>query len=175
MKFWPFGRKKMTAPVAAPCAELPVPTHLKAFFVPRSDKGNKTQITGEICCTCGCKEFSAHRQQDSNGYYHLTCGVCGKNIMLFDERQHGWDTLVCHMQYESCQTEAVAEKCDKCGCERFGATVWIEPAEKEEFVSCVEGELPDAEWVNAFTWFAAHLTCASCGSKQRDWADIETA
>ena len=175
MKFWPFGRKNTTTPVVAPCAELPVPTHLKAFFVPQPDKGNKTQITGEICCTCGCTMFAAHHSKDDDCIYHLTCADCRKNILLFDARLHGWDANVCHMPGEYLQMGEENAVCHKCGGEHFHVTVWIEPTEKAEFVSCVEGELPESEWVNAFTWFAAHLTCADCGCKQRDWADIETA
>lgn len=175
MKFWPFGKKKEKASAAESCVELPVPTHLKPFFAPMPDKRNTTQITGDIRCTCGCVEFAAKHSKDDDCIYHLICDACGKDILLFDARVHGWDAAVCHMPGEYLRLEDVTVRCEKCGSERFNVTIWVEPTEKEEFISCVGGELPDSEWVNAFTWFAAHLTCVGCGCEQRDWADIETA
>lgn len=175
MKFWPFGRKKAQALVADPCTELPVPTHLKPFFVPMADKNNTTQITGSIRCTCGCEAFAAQRSVDNDCLFRLNCDACVQEVLLFDARRHGWDSVVCHEPVEAMQMGESTARCEKCGREHFGVTVWIEPTEKAEFVSCVEGELPDGEWVNAFTWFAAHLTCTHCGYRQRDWADVETA
>lgn len=175
MKLWPFGRRKEAADSATPATALPVPTHLQPFFVPHMKKRDQTQITGDVRCTCGGERFAAHRMKDSSQRYHLTCIACGKEVLLFDEKQHGWDTVVCHMNCGDDSEEEITERCGKCGGEGFGATVWVEPTEKEEFVACVEGELPDDEWVNAFTWFAAHLTCCSCGARIRGWADVETA
>lgn len=171
MKFWPF-RRKMPLPVPA---DLPVPTHLRPFFVVRTDLGDASQLAGDIRCTCGCASFAAARSRDDDCLYHLTCDQCGQHVTLFDARVHGWDALVCHMPGEYLNRGEVTEQCRKCGGGRFSADVWIEPAQKEEFIACVEGELPDDEWVNAFTWFAAHLTCAKCGCRVRGWADIETA
>ena len=175
MKLWPFGKKKEPVPMETPSNEPAVPTHLKPFFVQWADKGNDTQLTGDIRCSCGCEVFAARQSKDDNCLYHLTCDACRKDLLLFDARAHGWDAMVCKMPAEHLQRGDIAAKCEKCGSERFGVTVWIEPAEKAEFVACVEGELPDSDWVNAFTWFAAHLTCTGCGCRQRDWADIETA
>lgn len=174
MKFWPFGRKQQKV-AAAPCTELPVPTHLKPFFLQQSDDGNDAKVIGDIRCICGSKAFAAHHSKDDDCLYHLTCDDCRKDILLFDAQRHGWDTIVCHMPGENLHLGDVTAICEKCGSERFSVSVWIEPTEKGEFISCVEGELSEDEWVNAFTWFAAHLTCTNCGCKQRDWADIETA
>ena len=175
MRLWPFGKKKEQMSVETPRAEPAVPTHLKPFFIQREDKRNDTQITGDIRCTCGCETFVAKQSKDDDCIYRLTCDACGTDILLFDARVHGWDAIVCKMPGEHLQLGDTTAKCEKCGGEHFHVTVWVEPTEKEEFISCTEGELPDSEWVNAFTWFAAHLTCAECGCKQRDWADIETA
>lgn len=152
-----------------------MPTHLKPFFVQQHGTGGEAQITGDIRCTCGCVTFGAKHSKDDDCIYHLICDHCKQDILLFDARVHGWDALVCHMPGEALQLGDVAARCEKCGSESFSTTVWIEPTDKAEFVSCVEGERSDSEWVNAFTWFAAHLTCAQCGHKMRDWADIETA
>ena len=175
MKFWPFGKKKVEMPIPVPADEDAVPTYLKPYFVQRQEKHDATQITGDVCCTCGCTVFAARQSKDDDCVFRLTCVDCRREILLFDARVHGWDALVCHMPGEALQLGDVVARCEKCAGERFHATVWVEPADKAEFVSCVEGELPDSEWVNAFTWFAAHLTCAECGCKIRDWADIETA
>ena len=175
MKFWPFGKKKTQQTVTAPCDNTVVPTHLKPYFVQRADKESKTHITGDIRCNCGCMVFAAHHSKDDDCIYRVTCADCQKEILLFDARRHGWDAIVCHMPGEYLQAGEENAVCPKCGGEHFHVTVWIEPTEKAEFVSCVEGELPESEWVNAFAWFAAHLTCDDCGCKQRDWADVETA
>lgn len=175
MKFWPFGKKKAQSPISVTAAEDAVPTHLKSYFVRWQEKREATQIIGDIRCTCGCMAFAASQSKDDDCVFRLTCNDCGQEILLFDARVHGWDALVCHMSGEFFQLGDVAARCEKCGSERFCATVLIEPTDKAEFVSCVAGELPDSEWVNAFTWFAAHLTCVECGCKMRDWADIETA
>lgn len=171
MKFWPFKRRKTDPHMQ----ELPVPMHLKPFFVVNGDQGDAKQLTGDIRCACGCTTFTASHSRDDDCLYWLNCDGCGQEVQLFDARVHGWDAVVCHMPGEFMNLGDVAEKCEKCGGDRFGAAVWIEPANKEEFITCVEGELPDCEWVNAFTWFATHLTCTCCGHRMRGWADIETA
>lgn len=171
MKFWPFKRRE-TDPTPE---ELPVPAHLKPFFVVNGEQSNAEQLTGDIRCTCGCMTFVASRSRDDDCLYHLNCDRCGQDVQLFDARVHGWDAVVCHMPGVFMNKGDVAERCEKCGGDRFSAFVWIEPASKEEFIACVEGELPDGEWVNAFTWFAAHLTCTCCSHRVRGWADIETA
>ena len=170
MKLWPFGKKQ-----AATHAELPVPTYLKPFLVPEPYKGETAQLAGEIRCTCGGVAFSAHRNIDDDNRFHGVCRNCDKDILLFDAHRHGWDALVCHVPAEDADAGESTETCPKCGSNSFAVTVWIEPTNVEEFVSCVEGELPDEEWVNAYFWFAAHLTCIGCGKKLRGWADIETA
>ena len=171
MRFWPFGKKKATAPQAEP----PVPTHLKPFLDTVTYRDGQTQVTGTVRCACGSRCFSACRNRDDDNHFHVICRDCSDDILLFDMHRHGWDTLVCHVPVEDCGTGEVTECCPKCDGEAFRVEVWIEHADEAEFVACVEGELPDSEWVNAFTWFAAHLTCAKCGCKVRGWADIECA
>lgn len=171
MRFWPFGRKKADAA----CAERPVPTYLKPFLDTEPYRDGQTQVTGTVRCKCGCTSFCACRNRDDDNRFHVICQQCSADILLFDMHQHGWDTVVCHEKVEDSGTGEITEHCRKCGADVFGVNVWIEHASAEEFVSCIEGELPDSEWVNAFTWFAAHLTCAKCGCKVRSWADIECA
>ena len=175
MRFWPFGKKRVEQPIEGAMAESAVPTHLQPFFMQRVDKGNDTQITGDIRCSCGSTSFAAMHSRDDDCVYRLICAGCGQDILLFDARTHGWDALVCHMPGEYLGQGEETEKCESCGGECFEVTVWIEPIEKAEFISCAEGELPEEAWVNAFTWFAAHLTCTRCGKQKRGWADIETA
>lgn len=171
MGFWNFGRKKPDVRGA----EMSVPTHLKPFFMADPSRRSEPQIAGSIRCICGCTSFAARCSRDDDCLYTLKCDQCGQDVLLFDARVHGWDALVCHMPGECLNLGEITEKCEKCGGERFTVEAWIEPAEKDEFISCVEGEFPDEAWVNAFTWFATHLTCTRCGCKVRGWADIECA
>lgn len=173
MKLWPFNSKKSEVPV--PCEELPIPTHLRQYFIPVQEKCSMTEVTGDIRCTCGGMSFKARRSGDYGCLFSLACTSCGKEILLFDSKQHGWDALVCGMISEDDATIDCTEQCAKCGCENFHTIVWIEACHREEFVEDVPDGLTEADWVNAFGWFGAHLTCANCGHRARDWADVETA
>lgn len=173
MKFWPFGRKKTA--VAVPCEELPIPTYLRRYLVPMQDKCSMDEITGDIRCTCGGAGFKARRSEDDGLLFSLTCSACGADILLFDAKQHGWDALVCGVVPDEVAAADITEQCTKCGHEEFRTTVWIEACQRGEFVEEVPADLKEDDWVNAYGWFGAHLTCVHCGHKVRDWADVETA
>ncbi|MBQ2953362.1 MAG: hypothetical protein IJE07_07370 [Clostridia bacterium] len=173
MKLWPFGSKKSNAPVT--CGELPVPKCLKRYFVPELGKCSMAEITGDIRCTCGAMAFKARRSEDVGLRFSLTCSSCGEDILLFDAKQHGWDALVCGIVPDDEANDETSEQCAKCGHEEFRATVWIEACEREEFVEDIPEGLTEDDWVNAYGWFGAHLTCVQCGHRVRDWADVETA
>lgn len=172
MRFWPFGKKK-PAEAEKPVG-LPIPTFVKLFLVPDMKKSGMENVYGSIRCTCGCTAFAAMHSRDDDRLYHLLCRDCGQDILLFDGQKHGWDALVCQMLMEDMQAGEDSERCAKCGCADFHADVWYEPTAREEFDSCRE-DLPGEEWVNAFTWFGAGLTCCGCGHRIRSWADVETA
>lgn len=173
MQLWPFGKKETDAGV--PHEELPVPTYLRKYFVPVQEKCSMSEVTGSICCTCGATVFKARRSEDYGCLFRLVCASCGQDILLFDAKQHGWDALVCGVVPEDDATDDCTEQCAKCGGEDFHVTVWIEACQKEEFTEDVPAGLTEDDWVNAYGWFGAHLTCAHCGHKERDWADVETA
>ena len=103
--------------------------------------------------------------------FGLTCTSCRQEILLFDEKQHGWNALVCGMIPADEVTIDYTEQCAKCGGEDFRVTVWTEACNREEFVEDVPAGLTEADWVNAYGW----LTCAHCGHKEYNWADVETA
>ena len=151
-----------------------VPSYVEKYFVPQEMKRGEEGVGGSIRCTCGCTAFKAMHSVDDDRLFHLLCTHCGNDILLFDGAKHGWDALVCQMPMEDLQLGEASEQCAKCGCEDFCADVWYEPTEREEYDSC-RGELPEEDWVNAFTWFSADLICSGCGRKIHSWADIETA
>lgn len=173
MKLWPFGGKKSDNAVQSEI--LPVPTYLKSYFVPDQEKCNMAEVTGNIRCTCGGMIFKARRSEDYGCLFGLECASCGKEILLFDSKQHGWDALVCGVIPEDDASLDCAETCAKCSGEDFYVTVWIEACQKEEFIEDITEGLTEDDWVNAYDWFGAHLICAHCGHKERDWADVETA
>lgn len=173
MKLWPFGKKK-TVP-AAPAKELAVPTYLLPYWKTDATHGDAQQLAGTLQCKCGCQTFQSLSSNDDDRLYHAVCKECREDVLLFDANTCGWDALICGVQTEDAHAGETAAKCPKCGCEHFGVTVWVEPTDKQEFISCNDRGLPESEWVHAYTWFAAHLTCADCGHRLRDWADIETA
>jgi len=173
MKLWPFGKK--ASAVSIPLEELPVPTGLNGFFIPEISKCSMTEITGCIRCPCGENAFRAFSSEEPGLRYRLKCPACGRDIQLFDGRQNGWDALVCGDVPEMDGIADKSEVCDKCGGDRFHTDVWIEPVERDDFVSEVPAGLTADDWVNAYGWFAASLTCCRCGRKIRSWADVETA
>lgn len=174
MRFWPFGRKMGSEQAQPDCGETAIPTHLRPYFVPKELR-DKTQIIGSLRCTCGCTAFSANVSKNDDCVFCAVCADCGQDILLFDARVHGWDALVCHMPGIYLAEGDVPAQCDKCGGGKFRVELLIEPTDKAEFVSCVEGELPDDVWVNAFTFFAVNLTYVSCGKRLSGWAEVETA
>lgn len=172
MGWLPFGSKKDRVNIQSD--ELPVPTCLKPYFVPIAGKCSMTELSGGIRCSCGANSFRAIGSEEPGLRYRLCCTGCGQDVLLFDAWQHGWDALVCGVLPEDGAVPEHAESCGKCGGDAFRADVWIEPVEREEFVSDIPEGLTEADWVNAYTWFAATLTCARCGRRVRDWADVET-
>lgn len=172
MKLWPFGRKR---PAAVRHEELPIPACLRPFLVPADGKCSMTEVAGSVRCTCGQDVFTAHRSVDCDCLYHLACHACGQDVLLFDAEQHGWDRLVCGEPVVDAQAGEHTEQCRKCGCGDFRADVWLEACDREEFLQNAPEGIAEGAWVNAFTYFAAHLTCTQCGCRVRSWADIETA
>lgn len=173
MKFWPFGRKKLDTIVEL--GNLPIPTYLKKYYVPAPEKCSMTEIAGDICCTCGSMAFKARRSADYGRLFSLTCVACGEDILLFDAKQHDWDSIVCGVVPDDDAVADIIGQCAKCGHEDFRTTVWIEACQRDEFVEDVPAGLTEDDWVNAYGWLGAHLTCVHCGHKVRDWADVETA
>lgn len=151
------------------------PTYLRHSLVPDQAKCSQQEVTGDIHCTCGCTAFQAYQSEEIGFLFRLVCCGCGTEITLFDARQHGWDAIVCGAIPEEPVTADCKETCRKCGGEAFHTQVWVEPCQKEEYTEDVPDGRTEEEWVNAFTWFGAHLTCAGCGRRIRDWADAETA
>lgn len=173
MDICPIDRKKSVA--AVPSDKLPIPTYLRPYFVPIQEKSSMAEVTGNIRCTCGGMTFKARRSEDYGCLFGLKCTSCGQDILLFDAKQHGWDALVCGMIPDDDATIDCTEKCAKCSCEDFYVTVRIEACQREEFIEDIPAGLTAGDWVNAYDWFGAHLTCAHCGHRERDWADVETA
>lgn len=173
MKLWPFSRKKNVQ--TEPSCEIPIPSYLRPYWVTVEHKNDPQQITGNIRCACGCTAFRALRSNDDDRLWHAICRDCKNDILLFDVNQHGWDAIICGDRIDDMHAGESAAQCPKCSGDEFGVTVWVEPTDKQEFISCNENGLPESEWVNAYTWFAAHLTCVNCNHRLRDWADIETA
>lgn len=173
MLFRPFGKREKET--AVPCQNSPLPIYLKPFLVLDQAKCSMHELAADIRCTCGCMTFHAYQSEDIGFLFRLECSACGREFTLFDAQQHGWDAIVCGAAPEKTTATECKETCRKCGGEAFHTRVWIEPCQKEEYTEDVPEGRSEDEWVNAFTWFGAHLTCAGCGRRIRDWADVETA
>ena len=162
-----------------------IPERIKSCFLCREQRqnGENTLISGEIVC-CRQHIFSVHargrvqkellgRMQlrpDEDGFaIAATCQRCGKDILIFDSEQDGYDhAFSINDKRPVYPAEQVC--CSKCGGNAFCMDVGFEYPHEQELadLGCSE---PD----EAFTWIWISLICASCGRKHTDFVSCETA
>lgn len=171
---------------------LPIPDHLKEIFHPLGEENNEFSVTGELVCTCGCSTFSLEYEGqvrdgylcevNRGGHFHLAvyarCQDCGKEYLVFDENQHGWNGFVAGEEVPPLPIRELYA-CKSCKENASRLVVGIESQGKEDFLEesgygepgCPFGE---EDWVNAFEWITLSITCQKCGEKLPNWLDAET-
>ena len=151
---------------------LPIPTHLQNYFVPIGDSNVEYEVTGNIYCTCGNKDFQVAYSNDKQ-IIKLICTKCGHEILLFDISKHGWNGYVCHEDFLDKTLPFHKYFCPECKKDSFNVTVYIESQGKQDFIEeCInfeDGFSPD-DWVNAFECISVSLLCTNCKTMLKDWA-----
>jgi hypothetical protein len=90
-----------------PNASLPIPRHLQSILKPLGDDNQECNVTGQIQCECGSKQFKIKLVGDTSCYdkervikvieidnhYFLIvkvqCNNCNKEHLIFDNDFHG--------------------------------------------------------------------------------------
>ncbi|MCL2522490.1 MAG: hypothetical protein FWE36_06490 [Erysipelotrichales bacterium] len=159
---------------------LPIPSHLEGILNIDKKSKEKQLIASLICC--GQESFIVNTH---NGELitkvTATCTICNKEIVVFDNRFHGWDGFICHLFRNEIEGEAIEESCKKCKKNIFKACISILSEGKQDFIEeACNGFVDEAqrtfspdEWVNGFGWINISLECSNCG-KNKDFIDYET-
>lgn len=156
--------------------DFPIPTHLQPFFAPIGKDNSEFKAVGTICCACGGNTFAVWESNDRQ-IIKLVCMQCGKEILLFDAGQHGWEGFVCKDDFLDREAPFQKYRCLDCDAEAFDVTVRITSQGRRDFAEeCVANDdsFTLEDWVDGFEWINVSLRCPKCGKEERDWLDLET-
>lgn len=132
-----------------------------AFTILRADASHDQWISGK---------FGGRQRTE------LTCGACGRDMLLFDDGLHGYNAVVCNdrdhlsADYEQANRRLLQRLPCRCGQSQFSIIV-------EVMYDCDEEDLesiPSKQWDDAYGSFAATARCSNCGDVQ-EIVDAETA
>ncbi|MEX1376070.1 MAG: hypothetical protein AB1Z23_01235 [Eubacteriales bacterium] len=152
--------------------KLLIPTHIKEFY--KNVKGDEFSTEGDLLCTCGHYKFSILLGADLSGEYigtieykgdyylivYAVCGKCGKEVLIFDNNQHGWDGFVCS---NTDKTEYPKNEFKPLPQDDFVKIKLMFQGEGiDDFINETDGEFPKERWVDGFGWFAMSI----CESKE---------
>ena len=157
---------------------LPIPNHLRDILIPIGENNSTFEVTGFIRCRCGHNCFRVESACDRH-IVKLYCEECGTEHMLFHAGKHGWDGFVCggNTFHPNTTLPPIQENCENCNSKLYRVQVWISSQGPEDFLEeCVahDDSFSAGDWVDGFEWITVNLTCANCGTTQRDWLDLET-
>lgn len=155
---------------------LPIPSHLKDYFLLDDNEHTEYEVSGSIRCKCGSEHFEIFSSNDRQ-LVKVKCKDCGEEIVLFDAGKHGWDGYVCKDDFLDRNEPLVNYICEDCGKQVFQVKLKISSQGKQDFIDeCVNNDdfFSEEEWVDAFEWININLVCDSCDSTVDGWLDLET-
>ena len=149
--------------------ELPIPTHLKSTTITFGENDEEHLQLIPICKFCDDNILMQIEASDGGTFVKVKCPKCGKEQVIFDASEHGWDGFVCHQNITHSDTEKVV--CSKCKNNIFEIVITIYSQGKEDFIK--ESQLIrddgtvmlETDWVNAFDWITIDAVCNKCTSK----------
>ncbi len=148
--------------------DLPIPSHLQSNLIVDKEESSEYNLEAQFLCDeCKGEAFQIFYRICSDRNYVMTkCAACGKEIVIYDENQHGYNGFVCKDEGED---DAPLEPytCEECGLDTFKVTIYVESSGKEQFQEDVleydeEGEFTMDDWVDAFDCIAVYLECTEC-------------
>ena len=113
--------------------KLPIPSHLKEYFLLDNNVHTEYEVSGSIRCKCGsehCEVVSSNERQ----FVKVKCKDCGEEIVLFDAGKHGWDGYVCKDDFLDRDEPLVNHICEDCGDQVFQVNVKISSQGKQDFI-----------------------------------------
>lgn len=158
-----------------------VPKHLQKFLSVNTNKKRSNITSGTLTC-CNTNKFKVYIsgllksgrwgkpyfQQDENGLVMLCkCAICGREVLAFDSKIHGYDACIETENVESAVHNYHAFSCSKCHHDTFYIEMAFEYSPEED-------ENSDVELSNAFSWVWGSMTCVSCGKQFKRILDYET-
>ncbi len=165
--------------------EYPIPRHLKGIFTVKDFERNS--LDGKIVCECGCENFKVlyFGNEYKNGHIDClkykdgfamnvtaVCVSCGKEHLLFDLAEHGFDGFINSNGIKIPDNELKEFNCCKSG---FNIEMQIETCDKENFAEDFTGaeKFSAEDYVDAFNWLVINLECPNCKKTFRDFVNIE--
>lgn len=159
-----------------------IPKKISPYFKTTLQKrnGNNTLIEGALIC-CNSHEFEVKvvgeikcsmlskmylLPENENTVLEVRCKKCGKVISVFDSSCDGYGQCE-KSECECTPTNSIG--CKKCLHNDFSVYVKYEYPDLQELE-----ELEINETDNAFTWIWITLECNKCGTKYRNFIDLET-
>ena len=109
-------------------------------------------------------------------YFMAICSQCGQEILIFDSRKHGYNSLTALDQKnysEDFRTEKRG-KCSKCGYESTEISLAISSTGKSDLLNENAEVINNNNWENAFDWFTVSVKCSGCGKETKKYLDVET-
>ena len=157
-----------------------VPKYLQEFLSVGTNKKLSNITSGTLTC-CNTNKFKVlisgliksgiwgkpHFQQDENGLAVLCkCAICGREILAFDNKIHGYDACTETEDVKSAVHNYHAFSCTKCHHDTFCIKIAFEYSPEED--------TNDVELSNEFSWIWCSMTCSSCGKQFKRILDYET-
>lgn len=159
-----------------------IPKKISSYFKTafQNKNGDNTLTEGTLTC-CNSHEFEVYvvgkikysipfkmhlLPENEKTLLEVRCKKCNKVISVFDSSCDGYE----HCEKEKYEYTAINSiKCKKCLYNDFSVYIKYEYPDFQELK-----ELEINEIDNAFTWIWITLECNKCGTKYRNFIDLET-
>ena len=123
------------------------------------------------------KLFETPQQYD---YIEAQCESCGKQIVLYDSRKHGYDAFarkfdqgVKPLMFRT-DGKLKQKRACTCGQESYKVSMVIDSTGREDLFKETDGLITEDTWTEAFEWITINLECPKCGKIKKSWFSQET-
>lgn len=113
-------------------------------------------------------------------YIDAQCEICGKQIVLYDSRKHGYDAFarkfdqgVKPLMFRT-DGKLKQKRACTCGQESYKVSMIIDSTGREDLFKETDGLITEDTWTEAFEWITINLECPKCGKIKKSWFSQET-